>query len=87
MRTLKTAAACVAAFLASAAAAETLPADPHLSLAQKLRVVSLQTEESITKLVLASADARLRSKIDNLTVQKPFLRTLPAFTMASAFTD
>lgn len=76
-----------AALAAGAANAEMPGAHADSALVQKLRIVSLRTEESLTRLVIASADARLRSKIDNLTVRKPFPQTLPAFTVASAFTD
>lgn len=88
MRTLKVAlAAGFAALSAGAASAEPMSADANLALMQKLKNVNLRTEQSLERLVLASADMRLRSKIDNLTIQKPFPQTLPAFTVASAFTD
>lgn len=88
MKVLKIAvAAGFAALAAGAANAEMPAADASLGLMQKLKIVNLRTEESLTRLVIASADARLRSKIDNLTIKKPFPQTLPAFTVASAFTD
>lgn len=87
MKALKIAfAAGFAALSAGAASAEPISAD-NLALMQKLKNVNLRTEQSLARLVLASADMRLRSKIDNLTIQKPFPQTLPAFTVASAFTD
>jgi len=83
-------AALVASFAvlaAGAAHAETLPANAQTTLMRHLKAVNLRTEESLTRLVVASADARLRSKIDNIMAPKSFPTTLPAFTMASAFTD
>jgi hypothetical protein len=91
MKTMMTAAAFSAALLAFGAAQaqsqDATTTQSPITLEGKLHALSLRSGEDLSRLVLASAETRLRSKIDNLEFRKPNPQTLPAFTVASAFTD
>lgn len=57
--------------------------DAQTVLLQKIRSVTLRNQDHLNRLVLATAEARVQTKIDNMQFDK---KSIPAFAMLSAFT-
>ena len=70
--------------LAAPAFAEPLASEQHVVANEKIYDLLDRMHMKTSNLVLASAERRIAAKIENIRIEK-IQKTLPAFTIASAF--